>query len=224
MPAAPPLARILDALERHHGHPPVPPTQDPLELILWENVAYLADDEKRAAAFAALKRVVGTQPERILSASPATLRRVTGTAGIMPDAQVGKLRRVAEIALEKFGGDLRDAVQQPLPAARKALTAFPGIGEPGAEKVLLFSGSHPVLGMDSNVLRVLQRVGFGQEKRTYPATYRSVQQAVDGQLRKDCGWLIRAFQLLRTHAQSLCRRTRPRCPDCPIRRDCRFGA
>ena len=37
-------------------------------------------------------------------------------------------------------------------------------GEPGAEKVLLFSGSAPVLALDSNALRVLLRLGFGLPK------------------------------------------------------------
>jgi endonuclease III len=125
--------------------------------------------------------------------------------------------------VEGFGGDLRAAVKQPLPAARQALTRFPGIGEPGAEKVLLFSGSHPVFAMDSNVLRVLLRIGYGQERKGYAATYRAVQQAVDKELRKDCAWLLRGYQLLRAHAQSLCRRTKPHCPECPIRQDCAFG-
>ena|SRR3989442_1002081 len=45
MPTRPELARVLDALERFHGRPDPPPTTDPLELVLWENVAYLAVQE-----------------------------------------------------------------------------------------------------------------------------------------------------------------------------------
>jgi endonuclease III len=33
---------------------------------------------------------------------------------------------------------------------------------------------------------------------------------------------LRAFQLLRRHGQTLCRRTRPVCPTCAIRDGCRF--
>jgi len=49
MPTRPDLARVLDALERHHGTPKPPPTTDPLELVRWENVAYLADERTCAS-------------------------------------------------------------------------------------------------------------------------------------------------------------------------------
>src|SRR5262245_11525330 len=146
MPAAPDLPRVLDTLEKLYGKPAPPPTTDPLELVLWENVAYLADDEKRAAAFRTLKKEVGTRPERILAASGAVLQQIA-KAGIMAGNQVEKMRLIAAIALEHFGGDVGAAAKRPLPEARKALMKFPSIGAPGAEKILLFSRSHPVLGL-----------------------------------------------------------------------------
>ncbi|MDO8562918.1 MAG: hypothetical protein Q7S25_03630, partial [Candidatus Limnocylindria bacterium] len=59
------LPAALDALEKAHGKPPAPELRDPLELILWEEVGYLVDDEKRRLAFAALKTKVGTRADRI---------------------------------------------------------------------------------------------------------------------------------------------------------------
>jgi hypothetical protein len=44
-----------------------PPSTDPLELIIWENIAYLANDKRRAEAFAILKRTIGTRPDQILA-------------------------------------------------------------------------------------------------------------------------------------------------------------
>ena len=66
--------------------------------------------------------------------------------------------------------------------AKKALQLYPNIGEPGAEKILLFTNSYAVLGLDSNGLRVLRRIGYGQECKNYSATYRSVQEAVAGEI------------------------------------------
>jgi endonuclease-3 len=221
MPTRPDLARVLDALERLHGTPKPPPTSEPLELVLWENVAYLADDQRRGHAFAALKKRVGTRPERILSAPGDVLLDIT-RAGIAARNSVDKLRRTAAIALEQFGGDLRAAVKRPLAEARKALMKFPSIGAPGAEKILLLSRSHPVLGLDSNGLRVLLRLGHGREAKSYSATYRSVQQAVAPQLKSDYDWLIRAHLLLRRHGQTLRRRSQPRCEACPVAGVCRY--
>ena len=219
MPSRSSLARALDALEKLHGAPLPPPTRDPLELVLWENVAYLADDTRRAAAFRALKKRVGTRPEEILAARGEILFEV-GRAGIMPGGSAEKLRRTAAIALEQFGGDLKAAVKRPLPEARKALMKFPSLGAPGAEKILLLSGRHPVLALDSNGLRVLLRLGYGHEAKSYATTYRSVQEAAAAELPPDVEKLARAHLLLRHHGQTLCRRSKPRCEACPVAEVC----
>ena len=221
MTSRPDLARVLDVLEKAHGKPKPPPTTEPFELVLWENVAYLADDERREEAFRALKKRVGTRPERILSARGEVLLEIA-RAGIVAGRSVEKLRRAAAVALQQFGGDLRSVVKRPLPEARKALMKFPSIGAPGAEKILLLSRSHPVLGLDSNGLRVLIRLGYGREGKTYAASYRSAQEAAGPRLEPRCDRLIRAHLLLRRHGQTLCRRRRPRCEACPVGSVCAY--
>ncbi len=75
----------------------------------------------------------------------------------------------------------------PARQAKKSLKRFPGVGEPGAEKILLFAGALPVLALESNGLRTLIRLGYGVEQRNYAATYRSVLEAVKDQIEQDCG-------------------------------------
>jgi endonuclease-3 len=99
---------------------------------------------------------------------------------------------------------------------------FPSIGDPGAEKILLFSKAHPVMALESNGLRVLCRLGFGREQKNYSATYRSVQAALKGQFKEDADRLIQAHLLLRKHGQELCRRSEPICEPCPLKKTCRF--
>jgi len=219
----PDLSRVLDSLEAAYGRPEPPPAHGPLEWILWENVAYLVDDRRRRDAFEALRQRVGVTPDAILKAAPATLREIAEQGGIFADQRVGKLLQIAEIAKRRFGGDLNAVLRQPLTAAKKALRVFPGIGVPGTEKILLFCGRQPVFALESNGLRVLLRLGFGVEKKSYDATYRAVQAAAEPQIRKDCSWLIRAHLLLRRHGQELCRRSHPLCPACPVAGECAYA-
>ena len=79
-----------------------------------------------------------------------------------------------------------------------------------------------MLALESNGLRVLLRLGFGEEKKSYSTTYRLVQKAVEDGLDKDYAWLIQAHLLLRHHGQELCRRTKPECKKCPLALDCDF--
>jgi len=132
------------------------------------------------------------------------------------------LREIALITINEFGGDLRAALKWPLAKAKQALRKFPSVGEPSAEKILLFTRSYPVLGLDSNGLRVLVRLGFGKEKKNYTATYRSAQEAIQGQLTEDYDWLIRAHILLRQHGKELCKTSAPACEKCPVRKSCKY--
>jgi endonuclease III len=219
------LRRVVEQLHAVYGEPESPPSTDPLELILWENVAYLVDDARRATALDRLRRTVGTRPEQILAAPIDRLVDVA-RVGMLPEQRADKLRRIAELTLDDFGGDLDAVRRMPLAAAKRALQKFPGIGEPGAEKILLFARIQPVLALDSNGLRVLVRLGFAAEASTYAGTYRAVREAVAGQLPSgnppDYAWLIAAHQLLRRHGQELCRRARPLCAVCPLREECRY--
>ena len=53
------LAKTIALLRKHYGEPEPPPADDPFELILWEQVAYLASDERRVEAFERLAAKVG---------------------------------------------------------------------------------------------------------------------------------------------------------------------
>jgi endonuclease III len=216
------LPDIISQLRRHYGRPAPPITTDPFELILLENVAYLVNDEQRKKAFAALRKHVGTKPHEILAASHDKILQATKLGGMHPDQRVNRLREIALIAMNEFDGDLRQVLRLSLAKAKQALRKFPSIGELSAEKILLFARSYPLLGLDSNGLRVLVRLGFGEEKKNYTATYRSVQESIKDQLKDDYDWLIGAHMLLRQHGKELCKTSAPLCEKCPLRKGCAY--
>lgn len=222
MTAPPILARVVKALGKFYGKPAPPKIVDALDLILYENVAYLVNDEKRAAAFAALKKNIGTKPTEILKASDAELIAITRMGGMVPELRGRRLRQIAEIAHWILKDDLKAVLKKPLPEAKKALKQFPSIGDPGAEKILMLTRSHPVLSLESNGLRVLLRLGFAEEKKSYSTTYRAMQNALSDQLPDGYESLIATHQLLRQHGQELCKRSTPLCDECPLKAECRY--
>ncbi len=185
------LEQIIEPLAGVFGEPGPYSDLGLLELVLLENVAYLVDDEQRWRAFQALSATVGTRPAQILAASDDALNAVAGH-GILAAHQAAKLRRIARLVIAEFGGNLESIRALPLAQAKKALMRFPGIGEPGAEKILLLARSHAVLGLDSNGVRVLTRLGLVHEAKSYAATYRAVQALVQPYSSKGFDWLIRA--------------------------------
>lgn len=218
-----PFTAIVKKLLKFYGPPKPPEVTDPFEIMLWDNVAYLADDEKRAAAFAVLKKKVGTRPEHILKASPKQLEEIARLGGIEPEVRAQRLRQLAEIVHYIFKDNLAAELKKPLSEAKKSLKRFPSVADPGAEKILMLTRSYPVLSLESNGLRVLLRLGFAEERKSYSASYRAVQQALQEQLPTNYDDLIAAHQLLRLHGKELCKSTRPLCDaGCPLRDECRY--
>ncbi len=214
-----PFVTLIDRLAQLYGEPESPAVTEPFAMILWENIAYLASDAKRAEAFAELQAKVGLTPAGIRKAKDSTLLAIA-SKGIVADHTVSKLRKAAEIARDAFGDDLSPILDKPVAGAKKDLRKFPAIGEPAAEKILLFNRRHPILALESNGLRVLVRLGYAPEHRNYATMYKSVQRALAPELSNSCEVLIRAYQLLRQHGQELCKRNSPLCSSCPLRAEC----
>ena len=101
-------------------------------------------------------------------------------------------------------------------------TKLPGIGEPGAEKILLFSGRHALLAPESNALRVLVRLGLVREGSSYARTYAAARAAA-ADLSPDVGIVQEAHLLLQQHGQTLCKRSAPLCAACPLENRCAYA-
>jgi endonuclease III len=212
------LAEVVGLLKRHHGSLPVPPSSDPFELILWENIAYLASPARKREAFEKLRSSIGTSPDRILAAGERDLRAV-GAFGILKKATAAKLRTCARIAVELFAGDVKGALGEPIQSAVSRLKVFPSIGTPGAERVLLFAGRIAALSPESNGIRVLGRVGMIPQDTSYGRMYSAARSLSLGTRRKPA-WFQEAHILLQEHGRTLCRRKAPQCPECPLRKIC----
>lgn len=217
------LRRVLEELARLYGPAPPPPSTDAFELVLWENVAYLANDEERAEGMASLRRTVGTSAANICGASSADLAEAVGK-GILPDASERKLRTAADLVMSEFGGDLSMLADLPPQEAKKLLQRFPGIGEPAAENILLQLRQHPALALESNGLRVLVRLGYCSDGLSYGATYRAARSLGTELLGGDFDVLLLARHVLRRHGQTTCRRRLPACDECVLRRGCQYGS
>jgi len=152
-----------------------------------------------------------------------TLFPLAKMGGMRPETRVFRWREIARITLTQFEGDLDRILQEPYAKAKKALKQFPNIGDPGAEKILLFCGMHAGLPLESNGLRVLTRVGYGRAQKNYGAQYRSVQEALSGQLPRDPTALVSAHLLLREHGKTICKNNGPLCLECPAADLCAFA-
>jgi endonuclease III len=219
------LAQILDALESFHGpQTPTSPT-DPYLFLVWWHCGYPPSEERCSQGWRALNAEIGVAPDDLLSAGSSRLARVLKAGGMAPELRAKRLKEVALTVRTRFSGDLRAALRAvPLAAARATLRKFPGIGNPGADRILLFGDIVPVAAVPSACPHVLVRIESGREPAAYTAVYAQAQHSLEAQLPASPGARTRAFLLLQRHGRALCKRTHPKCSDCPVAADCAFFA
>src|SRR5215472_15071697 len=142
--------KLIARLKRHYGEPNLPPARGPFELVMWENACYLLPDERRAEVFEKLRTQIGLKADAILKAKNETLLTLAKRGGMRPETRVFRWREIARITVSHFGGDLNRILEEPYEKAKRSLKQFPSIGDPGAEKILMFCGVGLGLPLESN--------------------------------------------------------------------------
>lgn len=224
-PRAKNLPHILDELESFHGaQRPSWPT-DPYEFVVWWLCGYPQSDVNCSKGWAGLDATVGSSPEAILAAPPSKLAAAIKPGGMVPELRAQRLKEIAMRVLNEFGGDLRAALAAvPLADARKILKKFPNIADPGADRMLLFARIAPIAAVPSNTVHTPVRILHGAEREDYGVNYRQAKLDIESQVPETFASRSRAYLLLKIHGQTLCKRTNPKCPECPLNRVCAYAA
>ena len=230
MPAK--LTEILDSLESTHGSQTLVGPKDPYEMIVFLNCGYPASDAQCTKGFASLQREIGVEPKKVLAVSKAKLAKVMQPSVILPAVCAERLKETARTLTEECKGDLSAVLRQRLreakepgkgvKAAKKVLQQFPVIGEPSAEKILLFSGLAPVAAVPSAFVDVPVRLFKGEPGKNYAADYRAAREILDAGLPKTLEARQRAYLLLKRHGLETCKRSRPKCEVCPLTAQCAY--
>jgi endonuclease III len=220
----PSIADLLAQLEAFHGQQEPSWPIDPYLFLVWWHCGYPASDATCAKGWESLNRKIGVEPEQILSASSAKLIAALQGSGMFPELRAERLKEIAARVQDEFAGDLRAALVGPAARVRKTLKSFPGIADPGADRILLFAILVPVAALPSNCIHVPVRLLRGSESKSYVQSYREMQQAIQAEVPEKFDTRVRAYLLLKRHGQEICKRTNPKCEQCPVSSSCAFFA
>lgn len=217
------VAELLDKLEKFYGQQVPCWPVDPYEFIVWWHCGYPASDKTCSKGWEKLRAEVGVEPSDLLAATPGKLAAALKPGGMVPELRAQRLKEVGMRIKDHLGGDLRAALTGPIAEARKTLKKFPGIADPGADRILLFAGLAPVAAVPSNCPHVLVRLLRGKERENY-ANYREAQEAIATAVPNTFDARTRAYLLLKHHGQEICKSTKPKCEECPVSTNCAFFA
>jgi A/G-specific adenine glycosylase len=161
-----------------------------------------------------------TQVRRVAERYPAFVERF-GSPAAMAAQPLGEVLRVWQglgyprraAMLHRCAGILVATYGGSVPRDLAGLLALPGIGQYTARAVLAFAYDQPTMPVDTNIGRVLARV-TGYSLATAEAQAIGDSMAIDG------GRSALAFMDL---GATVCRRTAPRCYECPLETDCTWA-
>jgi len=214
------LSQILDRLESFYGAQQPNWPVDPYQFLVWWHSGYPASDAACAKGWDSLQRGIGTEPRALLAASPSKLAAALRPGGLFPETRVMRLKEIAALVQDELGGDLRSGLAGPASRARAILKRFPGISDPGADRIVLFAGLAPVAAVPSNCPHVLVRIRKGLERSNYGANYGEAQALIEEEIPPERQARERAYLLLKRHGQTLCKRSKPACAGCPVELSC----
>ena len=186
---------------------------DPFRILVATILSQNTNDRNSKAALEGLESRFEIKPEVLAEASVEELMEAIRPAGLQ--AQKAKtIRRVSEILLKKYRGDLGSILRKPLEVARKELISIPGIGPKTADVLLLFSLGRPTIPVDTHVMRVSRRIGLAPRRGNYEAVRRSLMEVFRPED------YLEAHLLLIKLGRTYCKSRKPKCTECPIKELC----
>ena len=219
------LSQILNTLESFYGPQTAQWPTDAYQFLVWWHCGYPQSVERCTRGWESLNEKIGTSPKKLLEAPSSTLARALKSGGMIPELRAGRLKQIAQQVQQQFSGDLSTALKRlPLTQVRALLKKFPGIADPGADRIILFGRIAPVAAVPSSCPQVVVRIESGQPRETYNANYRDSQQIMQDQLADTFAARTRAYLLLQRHGHQVCKHSSPKCSICPIARSCTFFA
>ena len=215
------LPAILDKLQAHYGEQkPDWPTL-PEQFLIWWHCGYPPSEKACQRGWDSLKSTIGTDIPRLIEARKPKLVAALKAGGMIPELRADRIKEVATKIHHAYSGDLTGALRAHAEGARKILRQFPGIADPGADRILLFGDITPVAAVPSNCPHVLPRILTGRDDQTYRDKYKTAQQAIDEKLPEDYVVRRRAYLLLKVHGQDTCK-AKPQCGVCPVHLNCAY--
>ncbi len=181
-------------------------TRDPWAVLVSE---VMAQQTQLSRVVPAYRRFLDLFPNPAACAAAPLGAVIQAWHGLGYNRRARNLHRTACAVVADHGGSV--------PSDLETLMNLPGVGPYTARAVLAFAFEVDIGVVDTNAGRVVARAVAGR-----PVTANEAQELVDAMVPAGGGWEF--GQALLDLGAVVCTAGSPRCPDCPLRRRCRWAA
>jgi endonuclease-3 related protein len=199
--------RLLTAFGPQHWWPGESPFEVLVGAVLVQNTSW----KNVERAIANLRDAGLMSPRALYELPPDELAELIRPAGYF-QVKTKRLRHLLKFVLDEYDGSLDAMFQMSLPTLREKLLAVHGIGPETADAILLYAGGLPTFVVDTYTHRVLARHGW----IGYEAGYDEIKDYFESNLPQDAPLFNEFHALLVRVGKDFCRRTAPKCEQCPL--------
>jgi endonuclease-3 related protein len=199
--------RLFDAFGPQHWWPGDSPFEIMVGAVLVQNTSWRNVER----AIQNLRDAAVMTPQSMYALPPEELAELIRPAGYY-QVKTRRLRNLLQFVLDNFGGSLDEMFTTELSTLREQLLAVHGIGPETADAILLYAGGLPTFVVDTYTHRVLARHGW----TGYDADYHEIKEYFESALPADAPLYNEYHALLVRVGKDFCRRTAPRCEECPL--------
>lgn len=184
-------------------------TKDPFKILVAEFLLQKTDVNKVGSVYKAfIER--WPNPHKLYKAKVSSIIKIIQPLGLKYKAK--RLKSVAKVIAEKYAGEV--------PELQKELLRLVGVGRYIASALECFAFHKPVAVLDTNVIRILNRVFGLQSKRNRPRDDIQLWQEAQNLLPKS---KVREYNWgLLDYGALVCKSNRPLCGQCQMKKICLF--
>jgi endonuclease-3 related protein len=206
------LLRYYEAMSSALGPMNWWPAKTPFEVIVgailtqstsWGNVERAIDNLRAARMLT---------PQAILKVRPSLLATLVRPSGYFRQ-KAKKLKAFVRFLQREYNASLTLMFQAPTPELREKLLSVHGIGPETADSILLYAGKHAVFVVDAYTHRIFGRHAITRGK----PDYETVRAQFEAALPRHPQLWNEFHALIVNTGKNWCRKSAPRCQDCPLR-------
>ena len=206
------LNELYAALLHTFGHRAWWPGQTPFEVMVGAVLTQNTNWQNVERAIRNLREADLLEPHALYKVPAEELEELIRPAGYFR-VKARRLRSLLEFLVDRYDGSLEAMFQTNLPELREALLAVHGVGPETADSILLYAGGLPSFVVDAYTGRVFTRHGW----IGFDADYHQIQDYVQSELPQDVPLYNEYHALLVRLGKDFCRKTNPKCAECPLR-------
>lgn len=208
------LLKIYSILLNHFGKQHWWPGSTPFEVVIGAILTQSTNWGNVEMAIKNLKKEKVLSPKGLYNIPQKELEKLIKPSGYFR-AKAKKVKSFVAHLMKNHKGSIKRMFDQPIPKLRAELLDVYGIGPETADSITLYAAHKPSFVVDAYTVRIGNRL-----KLFNTSNYHEIKDYFEKNLPKSVKLYNEFHALLVALGKYYCRKTRPKCKECPLSKTC----